>query len=294
MIERGLARLFPRSFTARLLSVAFVGIHVPLIILAGWMLFTSDMSTAQTLRVFVIVLVATLLGTGVTTVILYRMLGPLRNAADALDSYYDSRELPQLPDDGQDEIGRLLKGISRSIHGLDKGLRTVHMQAHTDPLTGAWNRRGCEQTLAKSLDQHSPDGEQFTLLVVDMDNLKQVNDQYGHTAGDAALVHVVETARAWLGEHDWVGRWGGDEFLIGAHGKEETVRGLVQRWITELARTESNTHEWSIGVSVGAAHWDGKLSAAALYKAADSAMYQAKFSGGGKLVVASSSQTKPD
>ncbi|MEO7063277.1 MAG: diguanylate cyclase [Dokdonella sp.] len=287
MFERGLTWLFPRSFTARLLSVAFLGIHVPMLVLGGWLMFTSTMDTGQIVRVLVIVLFATLSGTAVTMLVLYRMLAPLRAATQALDDYYSTRNLPQLPDTGIDEVGRLSRGINRCIRSLDDGLRNMQEQAVVDLLTGALNRRGCEQALEQSLAPMAELPEPFMLFVVDMDNLKQINDGFGHAAGDAALVLLVESTREWLGQRDWVGRWGGDEFLIGVHGEQADVVARATRWMSTLGCAANNGGERAIEVSAGAAPWHDGQSPDALYRSADAAMYEAKFSGGGKLVVAS-------
>lgn len=285
LIEKGLSRLFPRSFAAKLMAVAFVGIHVPLIMLAIWLTWRSQIDAAEMLGILLIVLAATLLGTLVTTSMLYRMLAPVREAASALDSYYSDQTLPELSERGDDEVGRLMRGINRSIRGLDAGLRSMEQEALIDPLTSAFNRRGCEGAFADSVAGLGQSDEAFTLFVLDLDNLKEINDGSGHQAGDAALRRVVDSARQWLGDEDWIGRWGGDEFLIGVHQSAGQACEQVTTWMARLQDSTAPGEGQPVLLSAGAAEYAQGLTRTQLYRMADAAMYRAKFSGGRKLVV---------
>ncbi|HBK46344.1 MAG TPA: GGDEF domain-containing protein [Xanthomonadaceae bacterium] len=280
-LYNGLSRLFPRSFSAKLLAVAFAGIHVPLLLLVLWLLSHGELQGRQLWTVILVVLGATLLGTALTLLALYRLLAPLRLAADALDVYYAEQRLPLLPEQGEDELGRLLRGINRSLRGIDDGLRDLKKQALLDPLTEALNRRGCERALSDSAHAAQVDGWPFALFVIDLDNLKPINDRFGHAAGDRILVRLVESAYGWLGAQDWIGRWGGDEFLIGVHAREEEATLKLNQWLSALERDDD---EPPVYVSAGCAVWQAGLEEADLYRQADAAMYRAKFSGGRRLV----------
>jgi len=277
-----LSRLFPRSFSAKLLAVAFIGIHVPLLLLIVWLVGLAELDPRERWTIFAVVLCATLLGTAGTLAALYRMLAPLRVAADALDVYYAEQRLPLLPEQGEDELGRLLRGINRSLRGIDAGLRDARRHALLDPLTESLNRRGCEQALGNSVIAAEREGWPFTLFVIDMDNLKPINDRYGHAAGDAVLVRLVETAYGWLGPQDWIGRWGGDEFLIGVHASEDEATLKLNQWLSSLERQEGE--HAPVYASAGSAAHRPDEEAGALYRRADAAMYRAKFSGGRRLV----------
>jgi len=276
-----LSRIFPRSFSAKLLAVAFVGIHVPLLLLIVWLIGLGDLSASQRWAVFAVVLGATVIGTTLTLAALYRLLAPLRDAADALDIYYAEQRLPLLPEHGEDELGRLLRGINRSLRGIDAGLRDARRHALLDPLTESLNRRGCEQALRDSVAAAGAGGWPFTLFVIDMDNLKPINDRYGHEAGDRVLKRLVETAYGWLGPQDWIGRWGGDEFLLGVHAPEEEATLKLNQWLSMLEREDAHA---PVHVSAGSAVHGPCEEAAELYRRADAAMYRAKFSGGRRLV----------
>ena len=190
--------------------------------------------------------------------------------------------MPTLPEHGDDELGRLLRGINRSLRGIDAGMRDLKRHALFDPLTEALNRRGCEQAMRDSVTAAQREGWPFVLFVLDMDNLKPINDRFGHLAGDRVLVRLVESAYGWLGAQDWIGRWGGDEFLIGVHASEDEATLKLNQWLSMLEREDAE--EAPLHVSAGSAVCEVGIDATELYRRADAAMYRAKFSGGRRLV----------
>lgn len=277
------SRYFPRSYQAKVLAVAFCCTTLPLLAVALWVFAGGRTSPRELLDAAMLALAAVLGGGLLSLVLLRQMLAPLRLAADALDDYYRDQKLPWLPAVGDDDMARLLRGINRCLRGVDVGRRQLERHAVEDPLTHALNRRGCEQALADSITLARNGRSHFVLLVVDMDNLKTINDEHGHEAGDRALVSLVEHARhGCLAGDDWIGRWGGDEFLLGLHGPAETVVARVRRWLADLARPAGDRP--ALQASAGCAHFQPGMDPAALYRDADAAMYEAKFSGGGHLV----------
>lgn len=282
-LYRGLARVFPRSFSAKLMTVVFIGVHVPLLVLLLWMAFSGHYQQDTMWTVVGVVLGATLVGTGMAMMALYRLMSPLRQAAEALEAYYDEQRLPHLPDLGHDEIGRLLRGINRSLHGVDAGLRDLRRSVLLDPLTQALNRRGCEQALADSASLAQSRRQPLTLFVVDLDNLKPINDAHGHLAGDQVLVRLVVSARQWLQPSDWIGRWGGDEFLLAVHARHDVACDRLRSWLDRLAEPVAGT-EPPLKASAGGAGYRPGEDLRELYRRADTAMYRAKSAGGARLL----------
>lgn len=289
--HRAIYRMYPRRYHAKLLAVVLCCSILPMLALVCWLLWNSDADPRQVVSGTLIGLLGALLGTVVSLWLIYRLLDPLRRAADALEAYRLEHQLPQLPENRGDEIGQLMRGINRCLHGIDAGRRELERHALEDPLTGAMNRRGCEQALACSVAQSDRHDGQFVLFVVDLDNLKPINDEHGHSAGDQALIALVDSARACcLGADDWIGRWGGDEFLLGMHDELSCATDRVLAWLKVLSSPAEGS--LPVYVSAGCAHHQSGQAALQLYRQADAAMYQAKFSGGRTLVCASTTAAR--
>lgn len=153
------------------------------------------------------------------------------------------------------------------IAGLVSVLRNA---ARNDPLTGLANRRSWDEHLAIELERSTRSGEIFSVIVMDLDGFKAVNDSYGHSAGDRVL---QTSARVWQNATrnggDFLARLGGDEFgLIAPNTDEVTARGLARRLKNALPD--------DISASIGVATWDRTESASDLVRRADIAMYQSK------------------
>jgi diguanylate cyclase (GGDEF)-like protein/putative nucleotidyltransferase with HDIG domain len=153
-------------------------------------------------------------------------------------------------------------------------IERLALSATTDPLTGLANRRAFEERLDARLAVGSP--EPFSVLMLDVDDLKQVNDVQGHAAGDGVLKQVAAVLRSHLRQEDLVTRWGGDEFVLLMPGVDRVGAISLARRIggTLLAGTEGSG---AISVSMGTASYpaDG-ATAAVLLAAADRSMYADK------------------
>jgi diguanylate cyclase (GGDEF)-like protein len=153
-------------------------------------------------------------------------------------------------------------------------LHDSHAQARTDELTDLPNRRA----LRERLDQAFDAGRPFTLLLLDLDGFKEVNDSLGHEAGDALLVHVARQLRSALPERTFVARLGGDEFGIVVDGDPEHTRRLARQVgervgeRVELAGLTLRARA-SCGVATAPGDADNRSD---LLRAADIAMYHAK------------------
>jgi diguanylate cyclase (GGDEF)-like protein len=167
-------------------------------------------------------------------------------------------------------------------------LRESHRQleeiAYYDVLTSLPNRRMFTEQFRSRLALARRHSENFALLLIDLDNFKQVNDSFGHDAGDAMLVGSAGLLQSAVRESDCVARLGGDEFasLLVSPSDTSGVAMVAQRIVTSFAggidfngRTLSGS--CSIGVAIFPADGD---SQEALYKSADTALYEAKRAGG--------------
>jgi diguanylate cyclase (GGDEF)-like protein/PAS domain S-box-containing protein len=163
--------------------------------------------------------------------------------------------------------------------------REIDRIARTDAVTDLPNRRYFEGQLAQALDPDDPLRQEITVLFLDLDDFKQVNDSLGHRRGDKLLVTIAQRIQALVGPADLVARWGGDEFTIlirGPFDHEQTSR-LAERIIREIRKPATiDGYEVVVGVSVGSASapLDG-LTADIILSNADIALYAAKLDGRG-------------
>lgn len=186
----------------------------------------------------------------------------------------------------QDGEGKVLSyiGVFSDLTPLAQAEERLFHLAHHDALTELPNRQLLQDRLQQLMELARRRGESFSVLFVDLDRFKQINDSLGHTAGDLALQEVAARLSASIRAVDTLARLGGDEFVILAPGlgREEDI-GRVAGKIASALRSPVSIEgrDFKIGASIGCALYpDHGEDAQALLKHADLAMYQAKRSGG--------------
>ena len=162
--------------------------------------------------------------------------------------------------------------------------------ALVDHLTGLGNRRYVATELETALAAAQAREEPMSVLLVDVDHFKRVNDTFGHDAGDRALRHVADALRAELRSGDVIGRWGGEEFLVllpgtGAGAAREVSERLRDRVALMPLLLGSGGDRIQLTVSVGGTTTLGEPSAVVVHRA-DRALYRAKRQGRNRTVVA--------
>ena len=171
---------------------------------------------------------------------------------------------------------------------LETQLDHTRREASVDPLTNVANRRAFERTCREWLGPNRPG---FIMAMVDVDDFKSFNDRHGHGVGDRVLVAVAETLVRSFRTDDVVARLGGDEFAVMAAGL--TMRQAEQRFTAigravQQACREIVGDDAASGVSIGLAECSAGDSLESLRARADSALYQAKRSGKGRLATKAS------
>ena len=149
--------------------------------------------------------------------------------------------------------------------------------ATIDALTHIPNRRATQVFLEKELSRTQRNQSEFSVLLIDLDNFKQVNDRWGHAVGDHVLVKTAGIFQSIIRKHDWVGRWGGEEFLIILPGPCD-AEVLAERVRSEIASAEYNPGAASFGItiSIGVACTKQPDQIDQILKKADTALYKAK------------------
>ena len=189
--------------------------------------------------------------------------------------------IPHLDADGH--VLELL-GVTRDISERKRFEAELTELAVTDPLTGLWNRRRASQLLSDELAQAEHHGTALTVLMVDIDHFKEINDNFGHQTGDGVLIEVARRLREQVRGTDLVGRWGGEEFVIllrfcalrdGLAAAEKLRSRIADIPFVSPA---------SVSVSIGAAERRPGEDLAAWLARADAALYRAKRAGRNAVV----------
>lgn len=164
----------------------------------------------------------------------------------------------------------------------------LRLQAVTDSLTGVSNRRGFMQVSARMLGLARRRHQPLTLVLADLDFFKRINDRYGHSVGDRALVHFAQTLARSLRSEEITGRIGGEEFAVLLAGGESAALSLIER-LREAMRSnplEDNGSRILLTASFGVAERDDEDQVEGLLMRADEALYRAKGSGRDTVVIA--------
>jgi diguanylate cyclase (GGDEF)-like protein len=158
-------------------------------------------------------------------------------------------------------------------------LSKLEHEASHDSLTGLWNRRRLEQALMKIHEEAIRYEQTYSVIIMDIDHFKLVNDRFGHDAGDVALQMVAEEMERRMRQSDWLGRWGGEEFVVllpqtgldGAVILAESLRQRIREFQLPLIG--------SVTVSLGVAQFQAEDVPYGVLKRADAALLRAKAKG---------------
>jgi diguanylate cyclase (GGDEF)-like protein len=201
---------------------------------------------------------------------------PLLVGGEVIGSVLLARDAPLAPFEDQ----RLRDSVSQAAPVLAnlRNLAIAELRASTDALTGLPNTRSVQATLKRMVAQANRSGLPLSALLVDLDHFKQINDNYGHGRGDEVLAAAAEAMRSAVRESDFVGRYGGEEFLIllpgtdseGALRSAELVRAAVGAVSVPKVDRQVTT---SVGVAVLG---DDGIDGDTLVRSADRALYAAK------------------
>src|SRR4029077_10823366 len=158
-------------------------------------------------------------------------------------------------------------------------VKALQHLASTDPLTGLSNRRGGEKHIANEISRAKRERRPLSCILIDIDRFKQVNDTFGHQAGDQVLRDISALIRGTVRAYDILVRWGGEEFLLVLPGVDlDAARTLADR--VRIAVEALETHGIGpVTISAGVAKFEHDYDFAATLKTADRRLYQAKAAG---------------
>jgi two-component system cell cycle response regulator len=195
-------------------------------------------------------------------------------ANDYILKPYDNEELL-----ARIRVGQRMVQLQREMVKLNQTL--LHEAMH-DQLTGIYNRRAIINTLEKELDRAARGENPLSIGLCDIDHFKSINDTYGHQVGDDVLRGFVKLVEKQLRKYDYVGRYGGEEFLIVSPDskgtKSEGLYERICRYISER-KIQTGHQEIVITVSIGVAAFSGGQTVQTLLSASDAALYRSKEGG---------------
>jgi len=182
------------------------------------------------------------------------------------------------------------KLILKMVNRLKDAKEKLLFEATHDPLTGAYNRRHMLAAMSEGIAQSRRYGFPYSVVLIDLDHFKSVNDTHGHPAGDAVLKSIVNTLQSNIRDADILGRWGGEEFLVLLpHTSEAKATIAAKKWLAYINSISVALPDglripvsFSAGIaefSPGAANTSVETEAENLIRLADKYLYQAKEAG---------------
>ncbi len=234
------------------------------------------------------------------------LLAPIRTmletAARVRAGDLTARTLFRYRKDELSQLGLALDHMTQSLQDRDEELKRamqeLREQSITDPLTGLYNRRYLMDLLPRELKRAQRGGSMLAVIMVDLDHFKQVNDRFGHEAGDKVLRAVGGLLKERIRGSDTPCRCGGEEFVLilpeaateGALQRAEDIRAAVKRLEVHGLDQPVGPVTASLGVALFPAHGD---EADALLRAADEALYLAKGAGRDRVVLSGRPPARP-
>lgn len=241
----------------------------------------------------------------------YRLVHPLQRLSSEAASVAAGNLDVDIPVTGLSEVSYLTQvfnhmvtrlrhhrnELSTANNALRKSNEELHQLSITDGLTGLYNHKHIMDLFHQEMTRSARYDNPLSLLMLDIDHFKQVNDTYGHQAGDAVLCRLAQSLMASLRDCDYAGRYGGEEFLIllpdsDVHSAQVTAE-RIRKQVDNLEFSESS-EPFSVTVSVGVSGYPTNGRAADdLLGCADLALYQAKAGGRNRVVCAQQADGQP-
>lgn len=198
----------------------------------------------------------------------------------------DRSSVMQALKDAQESLQAHVLETERTNRELQATLKELNHMVGTDLLTGLWSRRRLEDALVSEVDRHLRYGQPLSLLFIDIDHFKAVNDSFGHAIGDQVLMALATQLQLARRASDCIARWGGEEFVVVCPNTTlETATALAQRLRERISKSDLPP-VGRITLSVGVADYRAPESWQEWLKRADDALYSAKGQGRNQVHVA--------
>ena len=225
------------GYCTKLVTVAMLSVVVQWVVLGAWV-FTGHV-IKEPISSFLTVVGIGLVVTALTLFGMMNLLKPIRMVARFLEEYEHGGRITDLPQDYPDEVGEMMRNARSTVLRLDRSMQEVKTASETDTLTGLYNRSAASNRIHQDFSRSNRHQVPVSMIVVDVDDFKHINEQYGTNVGDACLRHFSDVVSSSIREGDWVGRWGGDEFVITLWAADtEIAEAVIWRIRRNLAGSE--------------------------------------------------------
>lgn len=215
-----------------------------------------------------------------------KVLNPIYEMNEIIISFQDGNKNVKEIQANDDEIGLMIKEFFIMKNMLDEDYDEMQKVASTDPLTGILNRRAFFDISEKVSKLASRNKETLSLMILDIDHFKHVNDTYGHLIGDEIIKYLVERVEKEVRASDIFARFGGEEFIILLPNTDEMGAFTLADKIREMVEIHpyiDGKLTISFTISIGIAELGSEKLLRDLIRRADSALYEAKENGRNKV-----------
>ncbi|MBN2826020.1 MAG: diguanylate cyclase [Campylobacterales bacterium] len=223
-------------------------------------------------------------------IIRQKVLLPTEYLLQVIQGFIKGETPSQTKEFYNDEIGQMSKAFFKLKDTLDSDIQRIRELAEKDSLTGIYNRRTFFHEAQNSIESVQELDNPCSLMILDIDYFKNINDTYGHITGDKILSHVVHHIRDELSQSDIFARYGGEEFIVLMPNRDiQSAYTLAQNINQKIAKTpyigSNELLNIKVTLSIGVTLCRHNDEIEAMIKVADEALYKAKNSGRNKVVV---------
>ena len=216
-------------------------------------------------------------------------LGVLAGAFNAMTA-----RLKEMVDTLEDKVRLRTRELAEKNSELDAKNQELATLSLTDRLTGLCNRRKLDHALEAEIRRAKRYGSVFSVIMVDLDHFKDINDAYGHATGDLVLVRTADVLVGHTRETDLVGRWGGEEFLIVCPETDLRQTTVLAEHLRRELALDWGKDAGALTASFGLAVYSGDTHPSSLLARADAALYRAKQAGRNRVAAAPDMQEASD
>lgn len=177
-------------------------------------------------------------------------------------------------------------GGEHNVDAMRARINDLERLTTTDYLTGAWNRKHLDRVIESELPRSLATRQPLSLILLDLDHFKKINDTFGHVVGDIVLRELVRLVRSNTRTSDLLFRWGGEEFVVLVSAAGYRRAEIVADKLRQTVAGHTFDGAGTVTVSLGVAERDGDEDANAWFRRLDDALYEAKGAGRNRVIVA--------